>query len=50
MSKRGITFTLYVYDITLSAKHGITREEIKFIKSALKKHKLEIKPEKNKIL
>lgn len=48
MSKRGITFTLYVDDITLSAKHGITREEIKFIKSALKKHKLEIKPEKTK--
>ena len=48
MSKRGITFTLYVDDITLSAKHGITREEIKFIKSALKKYKLEIKPEKTK--
>lgn len=48
MSKRDITFTLYVDDITLSAKHGITREEIKFIKSALKKHKLEIKPEKTK--
>lgn len=48
MEERDITFTLYVDDITLSAKHGITREEIKFIKSALKKHKLEIKPEKTK--
>lgn len=48
MSKRNIMFTLYVDDITLSAKHGITREEIKFIKSVLKKHKLEIKPEKTK--
>ncbi len=48
MNKRDITFTLYVDDITLSAKHGITREEIKFIKSVLKRHKLEIKPEKTK--
>ena len=48
MTQRDITFTLYVDDITLSAKHGITREEIKFIKSVLKKHKLEIKPEKTK--
>ncbi|MEI3268730.1 MAG: reverse transcriptase domain-containing protein [Candidatus Gastranaerophilaceae bacterium] len=48
MSKRDITFTLYVDDITLSAKHGITREEIRFIKSVLKKHKLEIKTEKTK--
>lgn len=48
MEKRDITFTLYVDDITLSAKHGITGEEIKFIKSVLKKHKLEIKPEKTK--
>lgn len=48
MKERDITFTLYVDDITLSAKHGITGEEIKFIKSALKKHKLEIKPEKTK--
>ena len=48
MSKRDIIFTLYVDDITLSAKHGITGEEIKFIKSVLKKHKLEIKPEKTK--
>lgn len=48
MEERDITFTLYVDDITLSAKHGITREEIKFIKSVLKKHKLEIKPEKTK--
>lgn len=48
MSKRDITFTLYVDDITLSAKHGITGEEIKFIKSVLKKHKLEIKLEKTK--
>ena len=48
MSKRDITFTLYVDDITLSAKHGITREEIKFIKSVLKRHKLEIKREKTK--
>lgn len=48
MDKKGITFTLYVDDITLSAKHGITGEEIKFIKSVLKKHKLEIKPEKTK--
>ena len=48
IEKRDITFTLYVDDITLSAKHGIKREEIKFIKSALKKHKLEIKPEKTK--
>lgn len=48
MEERDITFTLYVDDITLSAKHGIKREEIKFIKSALKKHKLEIKPEKTK--
>lgn len=48
MDKKGITFTLYVDDITLSAKHGITGEEIKFIKSVLKRHKLEIKPEKTK--
>lgn len=48
MDKKGITFTLYVDNITLSAKHGITREKIKFIKSVLKKHKLEIKPEKTK--
>ena len=48
MEEKDITFTLYVDDITLSTKHGITREEIKFIKSALKKHKLEIKPEKTK--
>ena len=48
MCKRDITFTLYVDDITLSAKHGITREEIRFIKSVLKRHKLEIKPEKTK--
>lgn len=48
MAQRDITFTLYVDDITLSAKHGITREEIKFIKSVLKRHKLEIKPEKTK--
>lgn len=48
MEERDITFTLYVDDITLSAKHGITGEEIKFIKSVLKRHKLEIKPEKTK--
>ena len=48
MNKRDITFTLYVDDITLSAKHGITGEAIKFIKSVLKKHKLEIKKEKTK--
>lgn len=48
MSKKDIIFTLYVDDITLSAKHGITGEEIKFIKSVLKKHKLEIKLEKTK--
>lgn len=48
MDKKGITFTLYVDDITLSAKHGITGKEIQFIKSVLKKHKLEIKPEKTK--
>ena len=48
MKERDITFTLYVDDITLSAKHGITGEEIKFIKSVLKRHKLEIKPEKTK--
>lgn len=48
MSKRDITFTLYVDDITLSAKHGISGKEIKFIKSVLKRHKLEIKPEKTK--
>lgn len=48
MNKRDITFTLYVDDITLSAKHGITREEIRFIKSVLKRHKLKIKPEKTK--
>lgn len=48
MEKRDITFTLYVDDITLSAKHGISGKEIKFIKSVLKKHKLEIKPEKTK--
>lgn len=48
IAKREITFTLYVDDITLSAKHGITWDEIKFIKSVLKKHQLEIKPEKTK--
>ena len=48
MSKRSITFTLYVDDITLSAKHGIAGEEIKFIKSVLKRHKLKIKQEKSK--
>ena len=48
MEERDITFTLYVDDITLSAKHGITREAIKFIKSVLKRHKLEIKSEKTK--
>lgn len=48
MDKKGLTFTLYVDDITLSAKHGITGDEIKFIKSVLKRHKLEIKPEKTK--
>lgn len=48
MEERDITFTLYVDNITLSAKHGITGEEIKFIKSVLKRHKLEIKPEKTK--
>ena len=36
MDKKDITFTLYVDDITLSAKHGITGEAIKFIKSVLK--------------
>lgn len=48
MEERNIMFTLYVDDITLSAKHGITWDEIKFIKSVLKKHKLEIKKEKTK--
>lgn len=48
MEERDITFTLYVDDITLSAKHGISGKEIKFIKSVLKRHKLEIKPEKTK--
>ena len=48
MSKKDIIFTLYVDDITLSAKHGISGEEIKLIKSVLKKHKLEIKLEKTK--
>lgn len=48
MSKKDIIFTLYVDDITLSAKHGITGKEIQFIKSVLKKHKLEIKLEKTK--
>ena len=48
MEEKDITFTLYVDDITLSAKHGILGKEIKFIKSVLKKHKLEIKPEKTK--
>lgn len=48
MTQRDIIFTLYVDDITLSAKHGITGEEIKFIKSVLKRHKLEIKQDKTK--
>lgn len=48
MKEKDITFSLYVDDITLSAKHGITGEEIRFIKSVLKRHKLEIKPEKTK--
>lgn len=48
MEEKDITFSLYVDDITLSAKHGITGEEIRFIKSVLKRHKLEIKPEKTK--
>ena len=48
MEEKDITFTLYVDDITLSAKHGILGKKIKFIKSVLKKHKLEIKPEKTK--
>lgn len=48
MEEKDITFTLYVDDITLSAKHGISGKKIKFIKSVLKKHKLEIKPEKTK--
>lgn len=48
MAQRDITFTLYVDDITLSAKHGITGEKILFIKSILKRHNLEIKPEKTK--
>ncbi len=50
MAKRDITFTLYVDDITLSAKHGITGEEILFIKSILKRHNLEIKPKKQNSL
>lgn len=48
MEERDITFTLYVDDITLSAKHGISGTEIKFIKYVLKRHKLKIKPEKTK--
>lgn len=48
MKKRDIKFTLYADDITLSAKHGITRAEICYIQSVLNKHGLKLKNKKTK--
>lgn len=46
MKKRGITYTQYVDDITLSAKHGITYKEVRYIQSILNKHTLRLKIKK----
>ena len=48
MKKREITYTQYVDDITLSAKDGITRNEVKFVQSILGKHDLKLKNKKTK--
>jgi len=48
MKKRGITYTQYVDDITLSAKHGITYKEVRFIQTVLNKHGLRLKSKKTK--
>ena len=48
MVKRDIKFTLYADDITLSAKHGITRAEIRYIQSVLNRHGLKLKNKKTK--
>ena len=48
MNKRGITYTQYVDDITLSAKHGITYKEVRYIQSILNKHALRLKNKKTK--
>jgi len=48
MEKRDIKITLYADDITLSAKHGITRAEIRYIQSVLNRHGLKLKNKKTK--
>jgi len=48
MEKRDIKFTLYADDINLSAKHGITRAEIRYIQSVLNRHGLKLKNKKTK--
>lgn len=48
MGKRGITYTQYVDDITLSAIHGITYKEVRFIQTVLNKHGLRLKSKKTK--
>lgn len=48
MNRRDIVFTIYADDITLSAKYGITRAEIRYIQSILDKHKLKLKNKKTK--
>lgn len=48
MKKKDITYTLLADDITLSAKHGITRKEVRFVASVLGRHGLRLKKKKTK--
>ncbi len=48
MQKKDITYTLLADDITLSAKHGITREEVRYVASVLGRHGLRLKKKKTK--
>ena len=48
MKKKDITYTLLADDITLSAKHGITREEVRYVASVLGRHGLRLKKKKTK--
>ena len=48
MKKKDILYTLLADDITLSAKHGITREEARYVASVLGRHGLRLKKKKTK--
>jgi hypothetical protein len=48
MQEEEITFSLYADDMTFSSKHGITNQNLRYVRSILAKHHLQAKPEKSK--